>query len=225
MGKMMQLISIALFACAIVAFFGILGASIWNFVKKHIAKGIINIIMIPVCSVITIFSMLFSILFFCDYSNSANNKLAEKNYYNNEIAASMLESARHIGRFAELPDSKTDFKIATEGSPFTRSYYITFKAPLKDIEKFIHDSPGLKDAEPKIYSREYMLIEYESYDDEPDHRHGYFFRREGTPEWYTPGIKIKGRNYQIPYKEGYGIGGSLTVNDEEETVYIYVSWS
>lgn len=169
---------------------------------------------------------LFSILFAgtsCD--NSMNNSIVARNNFNNEIAKNMLKSARHIGRLAELPGSNTNFKIATEGSAFTRSFYITFNASLEDIEKLILNSPGLKDIKPKIYSEEYMLIEYKSDEEEIDYNHDFFLRREGVPEWYIPAIKIKGRKYRIPYKEDHGIGGDFIVNDEEETVYIYVSWS
>lgn len=159
----------------------------------------------------------------CD--NSMNNSIVARNNFNNETAKNMLKSARHIGRLAELPSSNTDFKIATEGSVFTRSFYIAFNAPLEDIEKLILNSPGLKDIEPKIYSKEYMFIEYKSYEEEIDYNHDFFLRREGVPEWYTPEMKIKGRKYNIPYKKDHGIGGYFIVNDEEKTVYIYVSWS
>jgi hypothetical protein len=174
--------------------------------------------------IISILSCVFTLLLFsCD--NSTNNKLAEKDHYNNKTAKNMVESARHIGRLAKFPDSKTNFKIATTGSAFTRSFYITFKAPAKDIEKLIQNSPGLKNVKPQIYSKNYMLIEYKSYDEEVDYNHDFFLHHQGVPKWFTPEIKIKGRKYHIPYKKDHGIGGLFIVNDAENTVYIYVSWS
>ncbi len=48
-------VSRVLFVCLGIAFLGILSASIWNLMKKRWAKAVVNLVMLPVCVVATLF--------------------------------------------------------------------------------------------------------------------------------------------------------------------------
>ncbi len=67
---------------------------------------------------------------------------------NNPIAKEqMTEITSEWARLAQIPDSKTEYNIYTEGNSFTRSFKSSFYLPKADLEKWIKQSPGLCDAE------------------------------------------------------------------------------
>ena len=77
------------------------------------------------------------------------------NYYENtspEKKAEMLEITLEWGRLAPIPDCKSEFDINTEGGSFSRSFRTSFILPQEDLEKWIHNSSGLLDAEIKDIS-------------------------------------------------------------------------
>jgi len=73
----------------------------------------------------------------------------------------MLRLTLDWGRLAPLPESKQDFTIATEGGLFTRAFRTSFSAPMADVERWLHDSPGTRDVTPERpspTSRKYLIV-------------------------------------------------------------------
>jgi len=67
---------------------------------------------------------------------------------------SAIECTLEWARLAPFPDSAEDFTITTGGSPFTRTFVVTFTAPIADIEKWLQDSPGTRDEARELQSPE-----------------------------------------------------------------------
>ncbi len=78
-------------------------------------------------------------------SNSRDNQDAAKQ---KEMMAMVLE----WGRLSPFPASATHVSVETEGNSFTRSFRARFVAPQQDIQAWINDSPGLKEAVPEELS-------------------------------------------------------------------------
>lgn len=51
-------------------------------------------------------------------------------------------------RLAPYPSSVEDFKLTTEGSMFTRAFRVSFSMPHSELEKWMNDSPGIRDVAP-----------------------------------------------------------------------------
>lgn len=60
----------------------------------------------------------------------------------------MLRVTLIWGRLAPLPKTARDFTITKEGSMFTRSFRASFTAPVADVERWLHESPGTRDVTP-----------------------------------------------------------------------------
>lgn len=73
-------------------------------------------------------------------SNSRDNQSA---FAQNQ----MLKTTLKWGRLAPIPKSKTDFNIFTEGNMFSRAFRSSFYLPAEDLNEWINECPGLKDAE------------------------------------------------------------------------------
>ena len=77
-------------------------------------------------------------VWFLTPSNSRDNQDPAKQ---KEMMALVLE----WGRLSPFPTSATNVSIKTEGNSFTRSFRASFTAPKQDIQKWIQNSPGLKE--------------------------------------------------------------------------------
>jgi hypothetical protein len=148
-----------------------------------------------------------------------------------KLSARKPEAILKDGRLAELPVSATDIKAEGWNGIFTGECYLVFCATPEDIEKFIAESPSIKDTEPEIFSSEKMYLPYCEPNDftydadlEAYFEHKYFFPRKSQPEWYNIAIRLKGRRYEIPAFKHHN-WGSVIINDETNTVYINVIWS
>ncbi len=62
--------------------------------------------------------------------------------------ASAIDCTRIWGRLAPFPASAQQLSIDTEGSAFTRAFRSTFIAPPADIEQWLQQSPGTREALP-----------------------------------------------------------------------------
>jgi len=60
----------------------------------------------------------------------------------------MLRTTLAWGCLAPLPASAREIRIRAEGSLFTREYRSSFSAPAPDIERWLFDSPGTREAAP-----------------------------------------------------------------------------
>ena len=73
----------------------------------------------------------------------------------------MLRATLDWGRLAPLPASMHDFTITAEGGTFTRAFRTSFSAPIVDVERWLHDSPGTRDVTPERpspASRRYLIV-------------------------------------------------------------------
>jgi hypothetical protein len=63
------------------------------------------------------------------------------------------------GRLAPFPKAAREFVITTHGNMFTRSFRISFSAPKEDVARWMEESPGLRDTEPKkeASQRKYVI--------------------------------------------------------------------
>ncbi|OGV58338.1 MAG: hypothetical protein A2X49_08920 [Lentisphaerae bacterium GWF2_52_8] len=139
-----------------------------------------------------------------------------------------------FGRLENYPQNAKNFKTATAGSMFTREFMVSFEANAADIQKWVEKSEGLKGITPDIYTKEHQyfpgfpsdanwlkMLEKEL----PEAKYDYHPVVPHKPQWLND-LKIKnGRKFQIPGKEGHGIGGILIIDDDTNTVYLDLSWS
>ena len=142
------------------------------------------------------------------------------------------------GRLANLPVSATNVEANEWSALFTGMEYLMFKATPEDIEKFIAGSESIKDIEPEFFTAEHQNLPHQDLlnvdpnlitDEEAAEclKHKYFIPHGGKPEWYNPTIKKNGRIYKIPgdpEMKGHN-WGEVIINDETNTVYIWVCWS
>ncbi len=63
---------------------------------------------------------------------------------------SAIKATLEWGRLAPFPESASGIKVVTEGSAFTRAFRVTFQAPLDDIERWIENSPGLRESTVEV---------------------------------------------------------------------------
>ena len=60
---------------------------------------------------------------------------------------SAIETTLLWGRLAPFPASAKELRIHTEGSSFTRAFRVSFIAPAGDIEHWLQESSGIRDAQ------------------------------------------------------------------------------
>ena len=70
-----------------------------------------------------------------------------------------IDATLEWGRLAPFPSSTSEFTIKVEGGLFTRTFRSHFKAPKRDIDTWIKESPGLMDVEPSYADgkRKYII--------------------------------------------------------------------
>jgi hypothetical protein len=134
------------------------------------------------------------------------------------------------GRLADLPASASDVKAEGWSSLFSGTDYLMFKAAPKDIEKFITESKSI-DASPKVFNENHQYLPApnnpelrQAIDTNEYSQNEYFYRNSDWPEWFDPTINKKGRIYEIPGMNGHN-WGEIIINDETNTLYIWVCWS
>jgi len=72
----------------------------------------------------------------------------------------MLKTTLAWARLAPRPASARNLTISTGGSMFTRSFRASFTAPAPDIERWLNESPGTREATPEMPSpqiRRYII--------------------------------------------------------------------
>jgi hypothetical protein len=130
------------------------------------------------------------------------------------------------GRLADLPASAKDVKTEGWSSLFSGSDYLTYKATSEDIENFIKES-SISFA-PEVFDGNHQHLQTEPNDNiwqtEEYYKNKYFIRNGDWPEWFDPTLKSKGRIYEIPAENNHN-WGEVIINDETNTVYIWVCWS
>jgi len=142
------------------------------------------------------------------------------------------EKVLTAGRLAHLPDSAVDVHVWGWHSMFTGEDFLMFKASPEDINDFVMNSKSLNGLEVEDINDLHMYLPRSQHplsadvDIDEYYKHKYYIDLE-RPDWWKPTIKIKGRVYEIPPDNdmrGHN-SGSLIINDETNTVYIWVMWS
>ena len=144
------------------------------------------------------------------------------------------KSVLSAGRLASLPNSATEIKTNGWHGMFTGSDYLMFEASPAEINAWLSRCESIKGIKPMAFTPKHK---YTIYRDEKDFKndedyeeyfqHEHFFPFKDWPNWYNPTIETRGRKYEIPgdqKKKGHN-WGSIIVNDETNTVYIWVCWS
>lgn len=116
--------------------------------------------------------------------------------------------ALEMGRLANLPPAAAEIRWTGFWNPFASETVITFIAPPKQIESFIRNSPGLREAKPIPLPYKSQSVTDTVYFD--------LERSELAKE--TPG-----RGYIIPWDNSNH--GCVIVNDVTQTVYIVIGHS
>jgi len=148
-------------------------------------------------------------------------------YCSTPIAQARATLAR--GELARLPKSATDIRVYMWSSPFSGEEFLRFRATPEDIEKFLKESPILRGAKCRKYSKDRMrlkqpedywqrLMEYR------EDQHEYFHPDPSTPDWYKQEIRSPARSYMIRPKR-YHYPGEVLIDDEENLVFVYLCFS
>lgn len=168
---------------------------------KKILNWIIAVIVLITLSIIAYYSITIYSLFLPDNSVTISDN--EK-----------LETSLKMGRLSVLPKNITEFKIANTSNTFSSTYIFKFKSNKQDINKFILESPSLKNQDPKILNVNTNNSTSESV----------LINRNTNFDWFNPTIKSKGRMYTISVddKSNYGV---VIIDDLENIVYITISHS
>jgi hypothetical protein len=66
--------------------------------------------------------------------------------YSSLQRASAINATREWGRLAPFPALAQDLTVTTHGSIFTREFRTSFVAPPEDIEAWLQNSPGTREA-------------------------------------------------------------------------------
>jgi hypothetical protein len=65
---------------------------------------------------------------------------------------SVIAATLEWARLAPFPQSAEKLVVTTEGSMFTRTFRVHFRAPAKEIEQWVQESPGLRESTPTAES-------------------------------------------------------------------------
>jgi hypothetical protein len=132
-----------------------------------------------------------------------------------------------MAELAPLPKSATGVRTYSWASPFSGEDFVCFKADPNDIERFIAESPALQGQTPKRYSAEKMRLMYpKDYDTNRnfDDVNEYVSPRPSFPIWYKREVRGPARKYHVQPPR-YQYPGEVLVDDETNTVYVYLIFS
>jgi len=148
-------------------------------------------------------------------------------YYSTPIAQARAILAR--GELASLPKSATDIRVYMWSSPFSGEDFLRFRASPDDIQKFLEESPILRGAKCREYSKDRMRLKYpkdywQRIMEYREDGNEYFFPDSITPDWYKQEIKGPARCYIINPNR-YHYPGEVIVDNEENLVFVYLCFS
>lgn len=133
-----------------------------------------------------------------------------------------------IAELASLPKSATEIKVYTWSFLFSGEKSLRFRASPDDIERFLDESPILRDAECERFSRKRMRLhsphDPKKWGEYQEAGHELFVPDSSAPPWYKEEIKQGGRRYIIHPEWGY-YPGEVIVDDEEHLIFINIVWS
>ncbi|WP_305032691.1 hypothetical protein [Hymenobacter convexus] len=116
-----------------------------------------------------------------------------------------IRAALEYGRLAPLPDSATDVQVDTEGSMFSRTFWLCFKTNRTTIDKWVAKSSSLsKQPSVELSTADFPVID--------------------APSWFSPQIITRGKKFDIPSNEDE-LYGTVWIDYASGTVYIKTSHS
>jgi hypothetical protein len=127
-------------------------------------------------------------------------------------------------QLAPLPASAHDLAVHIFSHMFGSKLSLRFAAEPNDIERFIEDSPSLREARCRTYSKNRMRLARPGADGgirQAGYDHDYFLPRIDAPRWYKEEIRGAGRRYEIKAWGG-DWWGELIVDDERHVVYVSI---
>jgi len=130
---------------------------------------------------------------------------------------------------APLPKSATDVRFCSRSGFFSGEVFVRFTAEPNGIKWFLAESPALQGQVPEQFSAAGIGLEQPT-DSERNPilhqtgQHEYFTPRSTTPAWYKQEIRGPTRRYILQFP-GYEGLGEVLVDDETNTVYIYMCFS
>jgi hypothetical protein len=121
-----------------------------------------------------------------------------------------------VGRLAVLPASAVEVRALDRSYLFTGERYLRFRVSPEDIERFIADSPALKEAPVESFDLTTTAAIEPAYRGPLTH--------PDEPEWYRGEVRGKGRRYEISPGNGYSYGEVIII-EGSNVVLVRVVWS
>lgn len=150
-----------------------------------------------------------------------------KIFYESRPISHMHALMRYAG-LAPLPASASGVRYYTWSSPFSGEDFMRFTADANDIKRFLADSPALQGQEPERFWPERMRLknvrDSEGNLEYHEDANEYFSLSPNAPRWYKQEIRGPARRYRVQPPR-YQLPGHLLVDDETNTVYIYLWFS
>jgi len=115
-----------------------------------------------------------------------------------------LASALAMGHLASLPASARTVQVDTEGNLFARSFWVTFTAPVADIQQWVKQSPTLANNQPTACAHPVLFGE--------------------QPSWFNLADIRNGLMYQVS-QDKEAIYGTVWIDPGRQIVYIKISYS
>jgi hypothetical protein len=115
-----------------------------------------------------------------------------------------LASALGMGHLASLPASVRTVQVDTKGNLFARSFWVTFTAPVADIQQWVKQSPALANNQPTPCAHPVLFGE--------------------QPSWFNLADIRSGLRYQIS-QDAEAIYGTVWIDPDRQIVYIKISYS
>lgn len=133
-----------------------------------------------------------------------------------------IRVALEFGHLAKLPENASNIKVDTQGSMFSRTFWLTFESSPTEIDKWIKDSKELvrKDWENtnlEIKVKDEKTSEWREIG--PDRT-----RPSGQPYWFNPEMLDEGELYEVSIPDE-ALYGKVWVDRKNGKVFLRTSYS
>jgi len=146
------------------------------------------------------------------------------NAFHRSLPIVQVRALLTYAKLAPLPPSATGIKVYSWSSPFSGEDLMRFTASPNDIEQFLAQSPALQGQEPRRYSTHMIRLALpKDFQSIPDDGNEHFVPHH-LPAWYKQEIRGPARKYVVQPPR-YQYPGEVLVDDETNTVYVYLRFS